>query len=368
MAYDDDQKPIYSSSSEDEEASGSEDEQTSGSESEQEASDSTSDDKPPKKPLISPPKSAIKPQDPDLCSSESEESGSGTDSDLPVQKPAVEIKIKPIVSKPVEREELKSAASPASKRLLISPVANEKDPKKAKKNTVTTDDDSKKQLFQRLWSEDDEIVILKGMIDYKAENGENLIADMGAFHEFIKKSLHVDVSRAQLVDKIRRLKKKFVNNVSREKNGKDRSFSKSHEQKGYELSKLIWGGGSHSGVTESKRNMSQKNGNAASTSGGTTANLVKLNGLDDKEGLVTVLEKKMDISRFVRYGGLDECPVLTEEIVRAGMDLVEGSKRVELEERWRSLKKQELELYLKKMDLIKEQALVVLEAVNSSGN
>ncbi|KAJ0475560.1 putative transcription factor GeBP family [Helianthus annuus] len=82
-------------------------------------------------------------------------------------------------------------------------TVNEKDAKKPKSNTSNSiKEESKKQLFQRLWSEDDEIVILKGMIDYKGENGENnnnIIGDTGAFHEFIKKSLHVDVSRAQLI-------------------------------------------------------------------------------------------------------------------------------------------------------------------------
>ncbi|KAK9058282.1 hypothetical protein SSX86_023122 [Deinandra increscens subsp. villosa] len=390
-----DLKPHHSSSEEDEEeeeeeASGSEDEQTSGSETD-EVSDSASDEKPnppePTKPIIAPPKSAIKPQAPDSSESGTEESGSSdTDSDSPPKKsPVADPKIKPISSKPMDREapsldskvakksgsKTSSTPPPTSKRPSVAPAASEKDPKKSRTNTAAADDDSKKQLFQRLWSEDDEIVILKGMIDYKSETGENPIADTAAFHEFIKKSLHVDVSRAQLVDKIRRLRKKFVNNASREKNGKDRSFSKSHEQKGYELSKLIWGGSGHSSGAESKKakSQNQKNGNGASTSGGTAATtLLKSNGLDEKEVALMEVEKNMDISRFVRYGGRDDSPVLTEEIVKAGMELVEGSKRVELEDKWKSLKKQELELYLKKMELIKEQALVVLEAVNSSGN
>ncbi|PWA67788.1 hypothetical protein CTI12_AA311590 [Artemisia annua] len=44
----------------------------------------------------------------------------------------------------------------------------EKEAKKAKK---TDEEDSKKPLFQRLFSEEDELVILKSMIDYKNENG-----------------------------------------------------------------------------------------------------------------------------------------------------------------------------------------------------
>lgn len=385
-----DLKPNYSSSEEEEdeeeEASGSEDEQTSGSESD-EASDSDSGEKPqkqePKKPLIAPPpQSANKPQAPDLSSSEPEESGSETDSDSPPKSRVVaDPNIKPISSKPMEREEganleskpAKKAGSKTSstpppaktKRPPPAPTASsDKDAKKAK-NTAT-DDDSKKQLFQRLWSEDDEIVILKGMIDYKTEkNGENPIADMGAFHEFIKKSLHVDVSRAQLVDKVRRLKKKYVNNASREKNGKDRSFSKSHEQKGYELSKLIWGSNSDNPGTESRKKQSQKNGSATSSAAVT---IPKSNGVDDKDVSMMEVEKKMDISRFVQYGRNNDSPILQEEIIKAGVEMAKDSEREELEERLNNLKKLELELFVKRMDFMKEQAVRVLEAVNSSGN
>ncbi|KAJ0623381.1 putative transcription factor GeBP family [Helianthus annuus] len=336
---DNDLKPNYSSSEdESEEPSGTEDEHSSDTESDQ------------------PPNSPQNPQK-TLISPESEQSGSGTDSES--DSPAVaDPNIKPIRSIPMEPEALgqKSGLLPAqasSKRPAASSPAtvNEKDAKKLKSNH-STEEESKKQLFQRLWSEDDEIVILKG-----------------AFHEFIKKSLHVDVSRAQLVDKIRRLKKKYVNNVSKEKDGKDRSFSKSHEQRGYELSKLIWGGSNNiinnnnsNNNIEGKKNKGQKNGNVASASA---------NGLDDdhdKDGFVMEGEKGLDISRFVRYGGRNESPVLPEEIVKAGMELAEGAKRVELEERWRSLKKEELEIYLRKMELVKEQALIVLEAVNTSGS
>ncbi|KAI3676801.1 hypothetical protein L1987_86414 [Smallanthus sonchifolius] len=343
-----------------------------------------------KKPLVTPSQSAKKPQSPDLSSSEVEESDSGTDSDSPPKKStAANPNIKPISSKPMEREksklELKFAKKDGSKAISTPPPVKSKPPpppasavseKEAKRVTKVTkssatDDDSKK-LFQRLWSEDDEIVILEGMIDYITEkNGDKPIADMGAFYEYIKKSLHVDVSRAQLVDKVRRLKKKYVTNASREKDGKDRIFYKSHEQKGYELSKLIWG-------TESKKNQSQKNGKSKGTAASTitstgtgtasAANLVKSNMVEDNEKPLMEVEKKMDVSRFVQYGGRSDSLIFPEEIVKAGMELVDGSRRAELEEKWRKLKEQELLLYVRRMELLKEQALLVLEAIGSSGN
>ncbi|KAJ0686553.1 putative transcription factor GeBP family [Helianthus annuus] len=350
-------------------------------------SDSDSDsDLPPKKSVVAEPNVkpvSSKPVDSKLVKksgfkpvSNPAESGSesDTDSDLPPKMSIVaNPNVKPVSSKPIESKSVKKAGSktvttpsPARSKSAVAPLKNEK-------------------LFQRLWSEDDEIVVLEGMIGYKKENGEDPIADMGAFHEYIKKSLHVDVSRSQLVDKVRRLKKKYVNNASREKDGKDRSFSKSHEQKAYELSKIIWGGNSNGngnsnnnnnsnvGVeSKKKKNPIQKNGklkgNAASA--GTSASLLESNGADDKDKdkVMMDVEKNVDVSRFVSYVGMNVSPIVSEEIVKAGLELVEGSKRVELEAKWMKLKEEELELYVKRMELLKEQALIVLEAVRSSGN
>ncbi|KAI8020777.1 putative transcription factor [Camellia lanceoleosa] len=78
---------------------------------------------------------------------------------------------------------------------------------------------------------------------------------MNVFYDFIKKSLHIDVSKTQLFEKVRRLKKKYENNASKSKMGEDRIFSKAHEQKTYELSKNIWFGGANSvGVDSTKVN------------------------------------------------------------------------------------------------------------------
>lgn len=79
------------------------------------------------------------------------------------------------------------------------------------------------------------------MLDYTALRGADPAADVAAFFEFVKKSLHVEVTKAQLVDKMKRLRKKYNNNAGRGKKGKDPTFSKPHEQKTYELSKKIWG-------------------------------------------------------------------------------------------------------------------------------
>lgn len=51
-----------------------------------------------------------------------------------------------------------------------------------------------------------------------------------AFHNFIKAKLHVEVTKNQVQDKIRRLIKKFKNNIAK------RSFLRLHEEMSFELS------------------------------------------------------------------------------------------------------------------------------------
>ncbi|KAL0420251.1 UNVERIFIED_CONTAM: putative transcription factor [Sesamum latifolium] len=188
------------------------------------------------------PQSSSKPQTQPPSSSDEEESGSESDSDSEEPDPNV----RPKASKPMENEQ---NSNNGARKLRSKPIASDlatpakKSKKKAEADTCEKkcSDDSKKLLFQRVWSEDDEIVILKGMIDYVSKKKSDPVGELNAFHDFIKKNLHVEVSRSQLQDKIRRLRRKYENNKSKEKEGKDRSFGKPHEQKAFELSKKIWG-------------------------------------------------------------------------------------------------------------------------------
>ena len=77
------------------------------------------------------------------------------------------------------------------------------------------------------------------MLDYRPIHDLDPAADTVAFYEFVKKSLHMEVIEAQLVDKIKRLRKKYRNNAKRGNKGKDPTFSKPHERKTYELLKKI---------------------------------------------------------------------------------------------------------------------------------
>ncbi|KAJ0076105.1 hypothetical protein Patl1_35072 [Pistacia atlantica] len=166
---------------------------------------------------------------------------------------------KPIATKPMEA----TTSKPRSKATAKRPSGTEeslKDSKRAKKKEMGADldkenqkkpgEDTKKlQPFQRVWSDEDEIVVLKGLIDFTTKKGMDPSQDMNAFRDFIKKSLHVEFTRIQVKEKIRRLKKKYENNLG--KKGEDTTFSKLHEQETYDLSRKLWGNGNTSGVFES---------------------------------------------------------------------------------------------------------------------
>ncbi|KAI7984955.1 putative transcription factor [Camellia lanceoleosa] len=101
--------------------------------------------------------------------------------------------------------------------------------------TTCTTSASKKVFFQRLWSVDDEIAILQGIIDYTATKGAGPSAYMNAFFLFIKDSIHVNDTKTQLSDKVRKLKNKYKTNAIKAK-----LPSNPHDQQLYDLSQTIW--------------------------------------------------------------------------------------------------------------------------------
>lgn len=230
----------------------------------------------------------------------------------------------------------------------------------------------KKQLFQRLWSENDEIQLIQGMISYVEEKGKDPVADVNDFHEFVKKSLHVDVNNRQMTTKVRRLKKKFANNVAKVENkGKVRSFSNPHEKQMYELSKSLWGSDSNNNAVMSSRikkvnvtSKTNKNRKITKAVGSGNGN----GGLE-----VTPIEVEPKVVQAVPSGhgvdhlGLLGMPLTEELIMNKGLELLSGPKKVEMQQKWKNLKVLELEHFLEKVELLKEQAKVVLNAIEKSG-
>lgn len=228
----------------------------------------------------------------------------------------------------------------------------------------------KKQLFQRLWSEDNEIELIEGMINYVNEKGKDPVADVNDFHDFVKKSLHVDVNNKQVIAKVRRLRKKYENNVARAENQskKVRSFSNPHEKKMYELSKNLWGNDSNKNVVMSstikKVNVTPKpNKNRKSNVNG--------GGEPEPEPELEVTPKEVQpkVVQPLRSDHGSMGFMFTDEaIMNKGLELLSAPKKLEMEEKWKNLKVQELKHFLKKVELLKEQGEIVLNAMVKSGD
>ncbi|CAI0426337.1 unnamed protein product [Linum tenue] len=328
-----------------------------------------------------PPHPQGQPKNPTVENSDSDseyESDTDSDSVPPPKSSGVLHNVKPIASKPQPKAQVRTAApgsssksSPATKR--ASETEREAKDSKRQKKVVEGDaeGDGKNEytprvLFQRLWGENDEIALLNGLIEFAEKKGADPLKDLAVFYDFIKQSVAVDVSLSQLKEKVIRLRKKFKNHA-KGKNGLDKSFSKAHDQKTFDLSKMIWDSQGESllgrvaiGKSSGKaKKSSGANGAGSSKSASKDADLGAANGHENatraalgsgNEGGETMEIAGAEVEAFV---------------VNKGMDMVDGSKRNELARRWKELDIEALEHFVKRKQLIIDQAQLILDSSSS---
>ncbi|KFK26458.1 hypothetical protein AALP_AA8G251800 [Arabis alpina] len=102
--------------------------------------------------------------------------------------------------------------------------------------------DDSRRLFQRLWTDEDEIELLRGFLDYMSSHrgSSSHPPDTAPFYEQIKSKLQLDFNKNQLVEKLRRLKKKYRNVMSKISSGKEVFFKSPHDQATFDISRKIW--------------------------------------------------------------------------------------------------------------------------------
>ncbi|XP_022748819.1 STOREKEEPER protein-like [Durio zibethinus] len=230
----------------------------------------------------------------------------------------------------------------------------------------------------RLWSEADEVAILEGIIEYKSKKGSDPYADSSGFHDYIKQSIQAEVTKNQLTEKIRRLKKKYKINAEKGRNGNDPVLSKPHDHKSFELSKKIW-----CNETNDKSNKGQKK---MKTLGIEDEDLTEVNG-EVTMGLPCFIKEKevnADVSTEVCSGSKEDTvdfwkvyPCLKGSFETEGWEhaggflkkLVEKNGEIgrdklnKMERAWRELRREDLELYLKRLELVQEVAQAALNAI-----
>ncbi|PIA28881.1 hypothetical protein AQUCO_06500010v1 [Aquilegia coerulea] len=105
---------------------------------------------------------------------------------------------------------------------------------------------SSKNPFEKLWSDADELVLLNGMIEFKTKTNSVFIDSTPKFETLLKsieKSLSIEFTIKQVKGKFRKLKDKYFSVVERVRSGvKDPFHGKSlHEKHLYQLSENFWG-------------------------------------------------------------------------------------------------------------------------------
>ncbi|KAG6423478.1 hypothetical protein SASPL_113874 [Salvia splendens] len=203
--------------------------------------------------------------------------------------------------------------------------------------------------INRLWSNEDEIAVLNGMIEFKIAKGSSPSADMGAFYSFIKGKLKVDFSRDQLRSKITRMKKRFLNALKKGEKGSDPVFSKPHEDMAFVLSKKIWGKS-----VDVKKKLDE-------------------DVVDERE----VVEREGDgegVDFWSKYPNINAsfdnmkasfpslvAPVAGMSLLKERLSLIGNVKAKELDDKWKQLLGEKTELDYKILILMKEQVQMALD-------
>ncbi|XP_009763764.1 probable transcription factor At1g61730 [Nicotiana sylvestris] len=215
------------------------------------------------------------------------------------------------------------------------------------KKKRTTEQSAKKgasvnaKSFQRLWNEEDEIVILEGMIDYESKKNASPTTNYDAFYTFIKDKLQAEVNINQLKEKIRRIKRKYMNNIGK------RSFAKPREEKLFKLSQTIWGD-----------NIVDKEKRAA-----------KVDDDPPKAGKMIVAKEKNSLcggnsgSSLVLHGGN---AADLEDWFRRNPGLISKEQRHEILKKSHSMKISRAEHHLDEITLMEEQVNLMTDALKAS--
>ncbi|MED6222298.1 hypothetical protein PIB30_063058 [Stylosanthes scabra] len=128
----------------------------------------------------------------------------------------------------------------AATTVVVALEGSSSDPKRQQQIEEKKPLDDSRRLFQRLWTDEDEIELLQGFLDYTSQRGSSHHNDTALFYDQIKSKLQLDFNKNQLVEKIRRLKKKYRNVLNKIGSGKEFNFKSAHDQATFEISRKIW--------------------------------------------------------------------------------------------------------------------------------
>ncbi|CAL9087728.1 unnamed protein product [Musa acuminata var. zebrina] len=207
---------------------------------------------------------------------------------------------------------------------------------------------------KKVWSEPDEIALLKGALAFRSRTGAlPKQPTMFPFFASIKSAIGPHLTAEQVGYKLKRLKSKFVHSA----NAGPPVSATAHDRRIYELSTEIW-----------SEEVKQADGDAEEDGNGDVA--AAADGDDDDEEEEEEEEEDAvvedDKYPFIREAALEYWKVngrcLSGVLLEKGLKLIDPSKGVVLEEKLRKQCAAEMELWTKRLDLLKEISELLIEA------
>lgn len=234
----------------------------------------------------------------------------------------------------------------------------------------------KPTLITRVFSEQDELALLRSIISYKSNQGHDPIDNLPAFKNFANQSLSFTATRRQVADKMRRLKQKYINTALRR--GSNPSFFRDHDRKLFKLSKKIWatsaaaaagGGDDDEGAENEEVENEEVSSDLKSDDydvGGNEKDR-KESG-DEKDGLedFRVLYPLLCVSIESEAKKASALLGSSKEYLKMVSRGIDEDKARELEKEWKAFLLMEHQAYVMKTQLMRKQTEALNDVISSS--
>ncbi|XP_020590480.1 probable transcription factor At3g04930 [Phalaenopsis equestris] len=256
----------------------------------------------------------------------------------------------------------------------------------------TSGGEESRRMFQKLWTHADEMKVLQGFLEFTSKRGTthaNYQHDTGPFFNEIRPRLQFDFNKNQIAEKLRRLKKKYRNAAAKIGSGRGFVFKSPHDRATYEISRKIWSTKIWSTTTfyRKPKNRSNQEDRSGGVGGSEVTNFpaaldcfasASPPSLAEEIGPVPPPSKTEDVAAAAAGQSVEEeavriclAPVFKELVqfaVAGATTAPPIALAVEGDERWRQQRIMELELYLKRMELVEEWVRSSLEKLRSLGS
>ncbi|XP_068663709.1 STOREKEEPER protein-like [Aristolochia californica] len=292
---------------------------------------------------------------------ESSDSGSvdeSSDEEVPsAVKPVKDIAPEPSADSVSDHDTAKASgkADDARKRVATGSETEDGKPNKRVRAPTSVPEKSK---------EDDETVILMGLLDY-IEKGSDPFTDATGFYNFIEGFLKHHEGSQQLADTVRRLKKRYQSIVSKIKRGKVLLPQEGKRKTIFELSKKIWSRGREAKIDDSAIVSSDRKNSKKGQSSRKVLDFEPKPEIERLVGKSTELVNGHSINNLLVscWKELQNDNRVGLELMKESLELIEPSKVRILEERWKKIEIAKLDILQKQKDLLQEQVEMVLDAL-----